>query len=317
MRRFGLAALFCVFCAHPAFAGQVVITFDDLPLFGAYAPPPEAEQITSQLLGGFKRHHWKVTGFVNEVQLEGGDRAERIGLLNRWLDAGMDLGNHSYSHLSLTKTPVEAYIADVVRGETVTKSLLAARGRTEHWYRHPYLETGSTLEIRRKFEDWLAAHGYRVAPVSMENSDWEFAEPYDQALAQGNLAEAAHIRSAYLTFTAAVIPWYRKAATGLLGREPSFVMLMHASRLNAASIDTLDAIFKANDLRPVTLDRAMRDPAYGIPDNYAGPDGDEWVTRWSMATRRDLPYASLPTVPSDVAALDAKLEATPTAAGGS
>lgn len=311
-----IGVLLCAFGATAAHAGKVAITFDDLPLFGTYAPPAEAERITSDLLNGFRRHHWKVTGFVNEVQLEGATRQERIGLLNRWLDAGMDLGNHSYSHLSLTRTPVEAYIADVARGETVTKTLLASRGRTERWYRHPYLETGPTLEARHAFEGWLKAHGYRVAPVSMENSDWEFAEPYDQALAQGDRAQAAHIRAAYLDFTASTVAWYRKAATGLLGREPAFVMLLHASRLNAASIDDLAKIFAANDLHPITLDRAMRDPAYAIPDDYAGPDGDEWLTRWSMSLHRDLPYASLPVVPKDVADADAKLEAGPGASGG-
>lgn len=102
--------------ASAAHAGSVAITFDDLPIFGLKAWPPEAEVITSKLLDGFKKHRWIVTGFVNEIQLAGSDRAWQTALLKKWLDAGMDLGNHSYSHLSLTKTPVDAYIADVERG---------------------------------------------------------------------------------------------------------------------------------------------------------------------------------------------------------
>lgn len=312
MRWFAGMMSLVAFVAAPASAGQVAITFDDLPLFGMNATPAEGDAITANLLAGFKRNHWKVTGFVNESQLEGVTRTERIMLLRRWLDAGMDLGNHSYSHLSLTKTPVETYIADVANGETVTKALLAQRGRTEHWYRHPYLETGPTLAIRQRFEGWLGAHGYRVAPVSMENSDWEFAEPYDEALAQGDTAKAAYIRDAYLAYTRAIVPWYRNAARGLLGREPTFVLLLHASRLNAASIDAVAGILKANALQPVSLNRAMSDPAYRIADTYAGPDGDEWVTRWSLTLHKGLPYASLPKVPDDIVALDEKLEtATP------
>jgi peptidoglycan/xylan/chitin deacetylase (PgdA/CDA1 family) len=297
--------------AAPASAGSVAITMDDLPIFGRPAPPIEAEAITTRLLDGFRRHHWPVTGFVNEIQLEGPNRAERTGLLARWLNAGMDLGNHSYSHFSLTRTPVETYIADVARGEAVTKALLAEHHRTEHWYRYPYLETGPTPAIRRHFEEWLAGHGYRVAPVSMENSDWEFAGPYDDALARGDAGQAAHIRDAYLIYTTAIVPWYRKAASGLLGREPAFIMLLHASRLNAASINAIAAIFRTNRLRPISLDRAMKDPAYDIPDSYAGPDGDEWVTRWSMTLHKELPYSTLPEVPDDIAALDARIEATP------
>jgi peptidoglycan/xylan/chitin deacetylase (PgdA/CDA1 family) len=292
-----------------ALATPIALTFDDVPLFGTYAPPAEAEQITTRLLSGFKRHHWPVTGFVNEIQLEGKDRPERIGLLTRWLDAGLDLGNHGYSHLSFTNTPVDAYIADVARGEVATSALLAARGRSERWYRHPYLETGATLAARRRFEGWLAKHGYRVAPVSMENSDWEFAEPYDYALAHGDKAGAEHIRKEYLDFTARVVPWYRKAARNLLGREPAFVFLLHASRLNSVSLDALAAILRKDHLHPVSLDRAMADPAYRIEDDYAGPDGDEWVTRWSLALHKSLSYADLPLVPSDIAQLDTRVEA--------
>jgi peptidoglycan/xylan/chitin deacetylase (PgdA/CDA1 family) len=296
--------------AVPAHAGTVALTFDDLPVFGPYKTA-EGQRITTKLLAGIRRHHWRAIGFVNEIQLDGPDRTQRIALLRQWLDDGFDLGNHSYSHFSLNHTPVNAYIADVAKGEIVTKELLAARGRTERWYRYPYLETGLTLKVRHQFESWLVGHGYRVAPVTMENSDWEFAEPYADALAHGRTAQAAHIRRAYLAFTARIVPWYQKAAQQLLGRQPAFVFLLHASRLNADSIDQLAAILRANHLRSVTLDEAMKDPAYRIPDTYAGPDGDEWLTRWSMTLHKDLPYASLPEVPADVAALDEALENAP------
>lgn len=297
--------------AAPAHAGSVALTFDDLPVFGPFYTPAQGEDVTTRLLAGLKANHLRAIGFVNEIQLDNNYRASRIAILQHWLDAGMDLGNHSYSHLSLTHTPVQAYIADVAKGETVTKALLAARGRTERYYRYPYLETGTTLANRQAFEGWLADHGYTVAPVSMENSDWEFAEPYADALARGDTAQAQQIRTAYLAYTSAIIPWYRTAATQLLGREPAFVMLLHASRLNADSIDDLATLLRQNALRSVTLDRALKDPAYRIADTYVGPDGDEWVTRWSLTLHKSLPYASLPKVPDDIAALDAKIEAAP------
>jgi hypothetical protein len=90
-------------------------------------------------------------------------------------------------------------------------------------------------------------------------------------------------------------------------------MLLHASRLNADSIDQLADILQKNDLKSVTLDQAMKDPAYRIPDNYVGPDGDEWLTRWSLTLHENLPYGVLPHVPEDIATYDAKVEAAPSA----
>jgi peptidoglycan-N-acetylglucosamine deacetylase len=41
----------------------------------------------------------------------------------------------------------------------------------------------------------------------------------------------------------------------------------------------------------------MKDPAYGIADTYVGPDGDEWLTRWSLTLHKDLPWSTFPHVP--------------------
>lgn len=301
-----LIAFAALVAAVPAHAGEVALTFDDLPVFDAVAATAEATAITRKLLAGLRRAHLPATGFVNEIKLEGADRPQRIALLARWLDAGMDLGNHSYSHLAFDDTPVDDYIADVAKGETVTRMLLAARGRSERWYRHPYLQTGPTPEARARFEAWLAVHGYRIAPVSMENSDWQFADRYEDALARRDARGAAQVRRDYLDYTDRIVTWYRLAAIALLGREPAFVFLLHASRLNADSIGALSAILARDGLKAVTLDRAMADPAYGIADSYAGPNGDQWLTRWARTLGRPLPWASLPHVPDAEAGVPAR-----------
>ncbi|MEJ1968644.1 MAG: polysaccharide deacetylase family protein [Rhizomicrobium sp.] len=287
------------------------LTFDDLPTLSLSDDMAYKRETTSELLAGLMRHHIPATGFVNEIKLTGTDHDDRVALLERWLDAGMDLGNHTYAHLSLDKTPVDAYIADVLQGEAVTRPLLTARGRTLRWFRYPYLETGLTADVRQTFETWLAAHGYRVAPVTLENSDWQFAIPYDDAVLRNDAVAAAHIRQEYLAYTVDMVRWYRKAASVLLGRRPALVFLLHASRLNADCIDQLIAVLHNNRLRAVTLDRAMRDPAYAIADTYAGPDGDEWLSRWSLTLHRDLPWESFREPPADIVADDNRLESSP------
>jgi peptidoglycan/xylan/chitin deacetylase (PgdA/CDA1 family) len=311
--RAGLAILIVgwLMAVAPAWAEPVALTFDDLPSLTLSPSTAYMEVTTQRLLAGLRKAHVPATGFVNEIKLEGADRAARIALLKAWLDAGMDLGNHSYSHLSLTRTPVGAYIADVAKGETVTRALLGARGRQPRWFRHPYLETGPTPEIRKTFEDWLGQHGYRVAPVSMENADWMFALPYDDAVMRGDDAAAAHIREVYLDYTAKAVVWYRQAGLDVLGRRPAFVFLLHATRLNADCIAQIAHIFRQNDLQPVDLDRAMADPAYDIADTYAGPNGDQWLTRWARSLNRPMPWATYPPPPPEIAAMDQRLAPPP------
>ncbi|THD64786.1 polysaccharide deacetylase family protein [Phenylobacterium sp.] len=317
MRLALIAAGLALAWASNAAAEPVAVTFDDVPYLSLTAALDYQQTTTRELLAGLKHNHIPAIGFVNEIKLEGPDKPQRVALLTAWLNAGMDLGNHSYSHISLTHTPVADYIADVAKGERVTRALMAMRGEAPHWFRHPYLETGATAEARTAFESWLGEHGYRVAPVSMENSDWVFALPYDDAVLHGDKADADHIRRSYLDFTAKVIPWYQEAADDVLGRRPAFVLLLHASRLNADSIGELAKILKADGLKPVPLHQAMKDPAYAIPDPYIGPDGDEWVTRWSLALHKPVPWKALPEPAPEIVAADARLDddLTKTAAG--
>lgn len=310
-----LLAVACAALALPAAAEPVALTFDDLPVFGPIRPVAEQAAITRKLLRGLVRHHLPAIGFVNEINLEGADRAARVALLTAWLDAGMELGNHTYSHLSLTHTPVADYIGDTANGEVVTKALLVERGRTMRWFRYPYLETGPTAESRRTFDDWLTTANYRVAPVTLENSDYLFADPYDAALKAGQRRRAKAIRLEYIRFSAAVVPWYRSAGLALLGRRPALVWLLHASKLNADSIGALAKIIHSQRLTPVNLDTAMADPAYRTPENYIGPNGIEWLERWSLTLHRDLPWETMPKPPKDIADESAALDDEPVAHG--
>ncbi|MBV9840720.1 MAG: polysaccharide deacetylase family protein [Sphingomonadaceae bacterium] len=304
--RCALALLYLLIGA-PLRAGDVALTFDDLPTYGRFRTVAEAQRLTGGLLDGLRRNRLPAIGFDNEKQLEGPDKAARIALLTRWLDAGMQIGNHGYAHLSLDRTPLDRYVADTARGETITRPLLAAHGETERWFRYPYLESGNSLAVRRAFEAWLTAHGYRVAPVTMENADWEFADVYDDALGRGDQAAASRARDQYLEFTAAAVAWYRKASVALFGREIRFVFLLHASQLNADSMDAIAAILANNHLKPVRLETAMRDPVYRIRDDYGGPDGDEWLSRWSFTFHKDLPFESFPAVPAGIDATEKAL----------
>jgi hypothetical protein len=258
------------------------------------------EDVNRRLLAGLRHHHIPATGFVVEGKLDELNRPRQIAILRQWLRAGMDLGNHTYSHESPNELGAAAYISDIAIGERVTKALLAEQGRTERWFRAPNLETGSPLPARRQIEDWLAAHGYRMAPVTMNATDWQFAEPYDDAIAHHDLARARRLRATYLRYTAQVIPWYRAQAHILFGRDIRYVMLLHASRLNADCIDAMAALLRRQGLKPVSLDHAMQDHAYQTPDTYAEKDGIDWMERWALTLDKSLDWDSYKDVPKAI-----------------
>ncbi|WP_420383635.1 polysaccharide deacetylase family protein [Novosphingobium sp.] len=289
-------------------AANVALTFDDLP--GIVLKPDQnyLDATNRSLVNSLVSHHFPAIGFVNEGKLNEIIRRRQIAVLHLWLNAGFDLGNHTYSHSSPNKVGVNGYIADIARGERLIRPMMEAAHRNLQWFRHPYLETGSPKRVKAKIDSWLTAHGYKIAPVTIDCDDWEFAEPYDNAVMSGDTAEAERIRGVYLAYTEQTIAWDRRAAQLEFGRPIAFVMLLHDTRLNADSFDGLVAILDRQNLHPVSLAQAMADPAYRTPDIYHGRDGIEWLERWSKVLRKNLPWDDFEDVPKDIVKEYNKLE---------
>lgn len=308
-RRTALAVLVLTAVSASARAEPVALTFDDLPLLSPHPKPEEARRVARDLTRELRACHAPATAFVIGGIFADRPRLQR-DLLTHWRRAGVTLGNHTWRHDSLNAMTAEAYIAGVARTDRLLHRLdpSGRRPPAVRWFRHPFLETGDTADKRATVETWLAEHHYRIAPVTLENDDDLFAAPYADAIARRDKPAAAHIRDEYVAFTAARIAWYRDAAQQLLGRRPALVSLMHASRLNADVLPELCRLLPANDLQPVTLEEALKDPAYALGEGPPDKDGDDWLNRWATILGKDLPWDSFPEAPADIKAAAAKLD---------
>jgi len=262
----------------------VAFTFDDLPMSrdGAYGLE-RMQDVTPRLVGQLRRAGIVAVGFVNEAKLDKVDeRPARTALLEQWLDAGMELGNHTYAHVSFWNTPLEDYKQQVLRGERVTRALLAERGHKPRYFRHPYLNTGPDLPTKEAFERFLAEHGYRVAPVTVDNLDVTYALAYDKAFQQGDSALMRRIGGAYIEHMRESFAFSEALSRRLLDREPAQVLMLHANALNADYLDELVAMVKERGYGFVPVEQALRDPAYRSRDTYTGRQGLSWLQRWAI-----------------------------------
>jgi peptidoglycan/xylan/chitin deacetylase (PgdA/CDA1 family) len=287
-----LAAALAASLAARAGAAErsVAVTFDDLP--GTTAglvsnDVPALREMTRKLLAGFGASAVPVVGFVNEGKLflEGETPAaaeQRTSVLRLWVQAGHELGNHTYSHRDLNTQPLEWFEQDVVRGEPVTRRLLAAEKRTLRYFRHPFLHVGLELAKRRAFEAFLASRGYTVAPVTIDNDEYIYAAAYADARRRGDETTAQRLAEDYLRYMELVFTAMEGVSRDLLGREIAQVLLLHANSLNADYFPRLAAMMTGRGYRFVTLDDALRDPAYAGPDTYVGQKGFSWLHHWEI-----------------------------------
>jgi len=256
---------------------KVAITIDDLVRGGDGGSLDRAavKEMTARLLKPFRDEKIPVIGFVNE------GRAPEITreILSMWLDAGADLGNHTYSHINFNTATVAQFIADLERGEHILRPLLAERGKKLEFLRHTYLHAGPTLEAKRALGEYLSAHGYRVAPVTFDDSDYMFAKAYT------NPAYTERVKREYVPYMESVVEWFEKRSVEVVGREFPQVLLIHASEMNSRLMPDLLAMFKRRGYKFVSLNEALRDDAYRLPEEYAGPGGFSWIHRWSMTKK--------------------------------
>ena len=274
--RIFLAILFSCVTAS-AQTRQVAITIDDLPRGGdgGASSLNGIRSMTGMLLKPFHDEKIPVIGFVNE----GRHQLTPVGLrtiLDIWLDAGAELGNHGYSHADINNLPLEAYTADILKGEPVTRAALAARGKELEFFRHPYLHTGATSEAKKGLQTFLDQNGYRVAPVTIDDADYEFAALYTHPEFRDR------VRREYVPYMESVVAFFEKRAVEVTGHEIPQILLIHASQMNADLLADLLTMFKRRGYSFVSLRQALADPAYALPENYTGRGGFSWIHRWSQ-----------------------------------
>lgn len=280
---------------------QIAVTIDDLPAGASNSMTGAAiAEMTTKLLTALQQEKVPAVGFVNEKKLyqKWGEVDLRIGALNQWLDAGFELGNHTFGHTSLNQVGLKEFEESVIQGESVTRLLMAQHGKRLRYFRHPYLDTGRDLQTRREADAFLVSRGYRIAPVTMDAWDWNFAGVYDDAKRRNDAALQQEVVTNYLSYHTAVFDYFEKLSKDLLGYEPKQILLLHANNLEADHIRELIELMRKRGYRFITLEDALSDDAYSLPDTFVGEEGRGWIEHWAIT--RGQPPLGAPVFPAAI-----------------
>ena len=264
---------------------QIVITIDDLPLNGPNIGARRLAAMTAKLLSVIAKNKIPVVGFVNESLLYvPGETEERIDLLKKWTASGVELGNHTFSHTRFKDVSLADYEDDFIRGEAVTRMLV--KPQKMRYFRHPYLQMGTTHELENAFENFIGERGYRIAPVTIDDMDWMFMFAYLRAKSKSDSKRAKKVSSEYLKYASEKIDFCEAVSADLFGRQPSQILLLHSNELVADNLDDLLKTFKDKGYRFVALDEALNDPIYKFPDKYS--DTSDWLSGWASSKGKKL-----------------------------
>lgn len=266
---------------------KVCFSLDDLPLVNYGISDSSYQQsLTNKIIASLNKNKIPAIGFVNEMKLYDKNNSAiswQIKLLNQWVDNGLELGNHTYSHPDYNTLSFEAFSRDILKGELFTREILNRKGLTLTYFRHPFLHMGNSKEKNDSLNNFLSDHDYTIAPVTIDNEDYLFALAYKRAKDNENFALMKKIGSDYIDYMERKLKYFERQAYLLFGRQINQILLLHANLLNGDYLDSLAKMFLKNNYEFVTMEEALKDNAYQTSITVYGKWGISWIDRWALS----------------------------------
>jgi peptidoglycan-N-acetylglucosamine deacetylase len=280
-----------------ASAQQMAFTWDDLPAHSSLPPGETRVEIGRKLIATMKESKMPpVYGFVNGVRTE--EEPASTPMLADWRAAGLLLGNHTWSHVNLNQSSVDAWEADLLKNEDILKAdMKADMGSADwHWLRYPNLAEGDTAEKRQAARSFLSEHGYKIAGVTMSFQDYAYNAPYARCVAKNDAAAVAQLEAAYLAAADAAIDYSRAMSKTLYERDIPYVLLMHVGALDAKMLPRLLKLYRDRGFTFVRLEDAEKDPFYRNDVDPSLPAVPDTLEEAMRAKKLPLPAAPRPAV---------------------
>lgn len=263
----------------------VAITFDDLPAASSLPPGQNRTKIATALTAELKANHLEgAYGMVNAVKLQNDPDAQQA--LHIWIASGMNIGSHTWSHMSLTDNTAEAFEHEIALNEPALAEY--AGPRDWHWFRYPFLWEGDTLEKRHAVRAYLREHGYRTAQVTLDFEDYAWNDAYSRCMAKADEAAVSWLHQSYLETAAEYIRLGREEERIAFGHEVPNILLLHETAFTTLMLPELLDLLRNQGFRFVPLAEVVQDPIYAMdPDaalKYGGTLPDQFMDS------RHLPY---------------------------
>lgn len=265
---------------------QICISIDDFPVVSYGLKNDNHEQVIANgILRAVKKHNVPVIGYVNEGKLysDGMLDSSRLAILDKWMESGLELGNHTYSHLNYHNVSFQDFTEDVLNGEKVIKQLANKYNQEVKYFRHPYLRSGLNTSSTDSLKQFLIENEYQEAFVTVDNDEYLFASKYAKAYKAKDDLLMDKIGSAYLKYMEQKQLYFEEISIELFGRNIKHTLLIHANFLNSRYLDELLSIYEKLGYSFITQGDAISDEAYKTPVTRFGDWGISWIQRWGLS----------------------------------
>lgn len=262
---------------------SIAITFDELPVVDPFSDV-DRQAITYLILDALAEHDVKATGFVVGQNIEDG-----FDLLGEWLNDGHTLGSMTQSNQDYNEIDIAKFLREVQLGGRAIEPMLEGFGQKKRYFRFPFLHYGPHEKAKKEVFGFLKSHKVVVAHATIVAQDHLYDFTLRKLGRQPDTVRLDQLMNEYLNELLDEVERVEHLSQELLDRQPKQILLLRANRLNALFLGELLHALKEMGYTFVTLDEALRDPLYSLPESYFQPRGVGFLDRLAASDADYLP----------------------------
>lgn len=257
---------------------KISITIDDVP----NTKKIQDDHYRALLLETLDSFNIPIAIFINEGLIyKNGDKVENKKLLDEWAKRKyITLGNHTYSHSRYSDVNFNAFKSDIERGEFLTRPLAIQYNKPLQYFRFPYNDLGIDSMSQIKMDSLLTKLNYKIAPFTIESSDWMFNAVYEYYISNSKFKEAEKIGDLYVSKTIAYVHFFDSLSQSIYGRNVNQIYLCHDNSINAKYLKEIIVALESEDYEFISIQDAIKDSAYNQSNVYYKKWGISWFYRW-------------------------------------
>jgi hypothetical protein len=234
---------------------SLALTLDDAPSMHEPGVPFDAARMDRL------REILTRRGVAHCVAFVVGERARgRERMLERWLDAGFELGNHTHAHAPASRESDRDFEQSLDRCDTLLRRVGAFSVNRPKWFRFPHLDRGRDPVQRARLVSACERLGYRIAPATLDLFDHAYEAPLAAALERGRPTVTVRVERRFMRTCRASITPALSAATD---RNPiPQVAFAHFGLVMERNLEAVLDLLQAHEFDLCSLSTALDHPLY-------------------------------------------------------
>lgn len=240
---------------------KVALLVADLPMFNGNLPytAEEADEVMQKFLDTFAAHDMPALhGMFNGLALSRDPALRKV--VQKWIDAGNHLANHTFSHQFLANISFDEFVDEIEKNDPYIREF---EPTNKYWFQFCGAKDGRTKEEKDAMRTYLESRGYDILhPAVIFYEDKSMTTAFRKCQDRNDWKAIDGLRESFLELTRRKIRFYKELTRSLFQRSVNLLVIMHITPFDAYLLDDFLLTLEEEDIQFVSVDEAVADPFY-------------------------------------------------------